>query len=217
MESLTSLTGVAAPLLRVNIDTDQIVPARELVRVRTEGYAPSLFAFWRYVGDSREPNPDFVLNREPWSRAVILLADRNFGCGSSREAAPKALREWGFRVVIAPSFGDIFFNNCFRNGLLPVELPIEDIRRIAAYSENVIGADVNVDLERQVVEFHGDVVAFKTPPVMRQMLLEGLDEIDATLKRSYEIAQFRTADARKRQWAYVLPVGEDDACGQAEA
>ena len=120
MESLVRITGTAAPFMRINIDTDQIVPGKELIRVRTEGYAPSLFAYWRYLGE-REPNPDFILNQEPWRHAVILLADRNFGCGSSREAAPRALREFGFRVAIAPSFGGIFYNNAFRNGLLPVE------------------------------------------------------------------------------------------------
>ena len=138
MEQLTTVEGVAAPILRINIDTDQITPGKELVRMRSEGAAPSLFAYWRYIGD-REPNPEFILNREPWNKAKILLADRNFGCGSSRESAPQALRAWGFRAVIAPSFGGIFYNNSFRNGLLPIEMPIEDIRKIAAQMEAAQG------------------------------------------------------------------------------
>lgn len=201
-ESLQQVTGIAVPLLEVNIDTDQIVPAKELVRVRTEGYAPSLFAYRRYLKE-REPDPDFVLNREPWNKATILLADRNFGCGSSREAAPMALREWGFRAIIAPSFGGIFFNNCFRNGLLPIEMPIEQIREIAALMQESPGkAMVTADLQVETVTFGAHAIPFQTPQVMRQMLLEGMDEIDATLKRSEQIAGFRFADAKKRPWAY---------------
>ena len=203
MESFTRVTGIAAPILRINIDTDQITPGKELVRVHTEGYAPSLFAYWRYIGE-REPNPDFILNREPWKNAKILLADRNFGCGSSRESAPKALRQWGFRAVIAPSFGGIFFNNCFRNGLLPVELPIEQIREIAGQMEAAQGqAQVTVDLEAETVTApEGQVFSFKAPAVLRDMLLRGVDEIDLTLSRVGEIAAFRAKDQARRPWAY---------------
>jgi 3-isopropylmalate/(R)-2-methylmalate dehydratase small subunit len=203
MESFTRVTGIAAPMLRVNIDTDQITPGKELIRVHTEGYAASLFAGWRYIGD-REPNPDFILNQEPWSRAKVLLADRNFGCGSSRETAPKALREWGFRAVIAPSFGGIFFNNSFRNGLLPVELPIETIREIAAQTDaDPAKARVTVDLEtEQVTAPNGRAFRFKTPEVLRQMLLQGVDEIDLTLSRSAQIAAYRVRDQARRPWAY---------------
>jgi 3-isopropylmalate/(R)-2-methylmalate dehydratase small subunit len=203
MERFVSVEGIAAPLLRINIDTDQITPGKELVRMRSEGAAPSLFAYWRYIGD-REPNPDFILNRAPWSNATILLADRNFGCGSSRETAPMALRAWGFRAVIAPSFGGIFFNNCFRNGLLPVEMPIEPIRRIAQQMEAAQGrATVKVDLQSQTVTGpDGMVVSFATPKVLREMLLEGADEIDLTLRRSATIASFRDRDRAHRPWAY---------------
>ena len=123
MEQLVAVTGIAAPMMRINVDTDQIIPARFLVRTSDEGIAEALFADWRKT-------PEFILNRSPYNRAAILLADSNFGCGSSREAAPKALRASGFRAVLAPSFGGIFYNNCFRNGIVPVELPIEDIRAI---------------------------------------------------------------------------------------
>lgn len=203
MEQLTVVEGVAAPILRINIDTDQITPGKELVRMRSEGAAPSLFAYWRYIGD-RDPNPDFILNREPWNKAKILLADRNFGCGSSRESAPQALRAWGFRAVIAPSFGGIFYNNSFRNGLLPIEMPIEAIRNIAAQMEAAQGnASVTVDLQQQtVIAPDGTRTSFKTPSVLREMLLHGADEIDVTLRRSPEIEAFRARDRIKRPWAY---------------
>jgi 3-isopropylmalate/(R)-2-methylmalate dehydratase small subunit len=203
MESFTRVTGIAAPILRINIDTDQITPGKELVRVHKEGYAASLFAGWRYLGE-RKPNPEFILNREPWSRAQILLADRNFGCGSSRESAPKALREWGFRAVIAPSFGGIFYNNAFRNGLLPVELPIETVRTLAdAIEPDPAASLVTVDLETQEVSALGRLrFPFATPAVLRQMLLQGADEIDLTLKRAVEIEAFRTRDKAVRSWAY---------------
>ncbi|MCC7272425.1 MAG: 3-isopropylmalate dehydratase small subunit [Alphaproteobacteria bacterium] len=203
MEQFVRVTGIAVPMLRINVDTDQIVPGPELLRVRTEGHAASLFAGARYRQD-REPNPEFILNREPWSRAQILLADRNFGCGSSREAAPKALREYGFRALIAPSFGGIFFNNCFRNGLLPVELPIEAVRLLAGQMEAAQGnAAVTVDLEVQrVTAPDGTAFAFTAPATLRRMLLEGVDEIDLTLSRGAEIARFRSQDEARRPWAY---------------
>jgi 3-isopropylmalate/(R)-2-methylmalate dehydratase small subunit len=203
VESFTRIRGIAVPMLRINIDTDQITPGRELIRVHREGYAASLFSNLRYVGD-RTPNPDFILNREPWSRGTILLADRNFGCGSSRESAPRALREYGFRAVVAPSFGGIFFGNSFRNGLLPVELPIEQVRVLAGQMETAGGhAEVEVDLEAQVVTApDGARFAFESPPVLRQMLLRGVDEIDLTLSRAVQIDAWRERDRQRRPWAY---------------
>ncbi|MGE0720008.1 MAG: 3-isopropylmalate dehydratase small subunit [Alphaproteobacteria bacterium] len=203
MEQFVRVTGIAVPMLRINIDTDQMVPGPELLRVRNEGHAASLFAGARYLKD-REPNPEFILNREPWSRAEVLLADRNFGCGSSREAAPKALREYGFRALIAPSFGGIFFSNCFRNGLLPVELPIEAVRSIARQMEEAQGnARVTVDLEAQLVTApDGTAYAFTAPATLRRMLLDGVDEIDMTLARGAEIAAWRASDSARRPWAY---------------
>jgi 3-isopropylmalate/(R)-2-methylmalate dehydratase small subunit len=204
MEQLVSVTGIAVPILRINIDTDQIIPVREMVNVITDDYGPGLFANWRYRRD-REPNPDFILNQEPWRRATILLADRNFGCGSSRELAPKALRHYGFRAVIAPSFGGIFFNNCFRNGLLPVELDIAHVKTIAEQMTAARGdRTITVDLESQTVTApDGKVFSFRSPPLLRRMLLEGLDEIALTLSRGREISAFRDVDRQKRPWVYL--------------
>ena len=203
MEAFTRLEGIAAPILRLNIDTDQIIPAKFLVRTSYKGIGEGLFAGWRLRQDG-SADPDFILNRTPWTQSEILLADSNFGCGSSREGAPKALRDWGIRAVIAPSFGGIFFNNCFRNGILPVEMPIEPIRVIAQQVESTAGAGrVSVDLQTQTVTAPGgDVFSFHTPDTLRRMLLEGLDEIDLTLTLSTQIEHFRNADRIKRPWAY---------------
>ncbi|MBM3567418.1 MAG: 3-isopropylmalate dehydratase small subunit [Alphaproteobacteria bacterium] len=203
MEKLTKISAIAAPMLRINIDTDQIIPARFLVRVTNDGLGEGLFAGQRYGRDGK-PNPDFILNRAPYDRAEILLADRNFGCGSSREAAPMALRQRGFRAVIAPSFGGIFFNNCFRNGVVPVELPIEAVRQIAAEVEATQGqGKVGVDLEGEAVTTpSGAVFKFRSPPLLREMLLAGADEVDLTLRRGEQIGDFRGKDSAKRPWAY---------------
>ena len=203
MEKFVRITGVAAPMMQINIDTDQIIPARFLVRTSNEGLGEGLFADWRRRRDGTA-NPDFVLNREPWTKAEIILADRNFGCGSSREAAPMALRQAGFRAVIAPSFGGIFFNNSFRNGLLPVELPIEQVRRIADAVEAAQGrAQVTVDLESQAVSLpDGQRFPFRAPPLLREMLIGGMDEVELTLSRSPQIAKFRDGDRQRRPWVY---------------
>ena len=203
MESLRSITGIAAPLLRANIDTDQIIPALFLGGTDAKGYGANLFNGWRFLPDGR-PNPGFILNQPPYDRAQVLLADRNFGCGSSRERAPKALREFGFRAVIAPSFGGIFFNNCWRNGIVPVELPIEQVREIAAEVQAADGAaPVTVDLEAQQVSTAGGKrYAFAAPATLRRMLLEGVDEIALTLARGEEIDRFRAGDRARRPWAY---------------
>jgi 3-isopropylmalate/(R)-2-methylmalate dehydratase small subunit len=203
MEALTRVSGIAAPLLRINIDTDQIIPAFFLGGTDAKGYGAHLFNGWRFLADG-SPNPDFILNREPYTKAQVLLADRNFGCGSSRERAPKALREFGFRAVIAPSFGGIFFNNCYRNGIVPVELPIENVREIAAEVEAAGGnAQVTVDLEKQIVTSPGGTeYSFTAPETLRQMLLLGVDEISLTLGRLDEIEAFRKQDRKRRPWAY---------------
>ena len=203
MESLRAVTGIAAPMMRINIDTDQIIPTLFLGGTDAKGYAQHLFHHHRYLADG-EPNPEFVLNQAPYDRAEVLLADRNFGCGSSRERAPKALREFGFRAVIAPSFGGIFFNNCYRNGIVPVELPIEDVRAIVAEVEASGGtAPVSVDLEAQSVSTPGGLrFTFAAPPTLRRMLLEGVDEIELTLARRAEIDRFRAQDRGRRPWAY---------------
>ena len=203
MESLKKVTGIAAPMMRINIDTDQIIPTLFLGGTDAKGYGEHLFHHSRYLADGK-PNPDFILNQPPYDHAQVLLADRNFGCGSSRERAPKALREFGFRAVIAPSFGGIFFNNCYRNGIVPVELPIEDVRAIVGEVEAAKGeASVTVDLEAQTVTSpSGKQFRFTAPGTLRQMLLQGVDEIELTLSRGREIAAFREKDRLRRPWAY---------------
>ena len=204
MEQFIRFEGIAAPMLRINIDTDQIIPAKHLIRTSYRGIGAGLFSALRLRPDG-SPNPDFILNKEPWTKSGILLADSNFGCGSSREGAPKALRDWGIRAVIAPSFSGIFFNNSFRNGLLPVELPIEQIRIIAGQVEASAGhGKVVVDLAAQTVTApQGDVFVFRSPPDLRRMLLEGLDEVDLTLRMSADIERFRATDRKRRPWAYA--------------
>jgi 3-isopropylmalate/(R)-2-methylmalate dehydratase small subunit len=207
MEALVRVTGIAAPMMRINVDTDQIIPALFLGGTDAKGYGKHLFAGWRFLADGA-PNPAFILNQEPYTRAQILLADRNFGCGSSRERAPKALREFGFRAVIAPSFGGIFFNNCYRNGIAPVELPIQCVRAIVEEIEASNGfGEVTVDLaEKFVTSPTGQRFTFDAPETLRQMLLQGVDEISLTLGRMQQINNHREQDKLRRPWAYP-PIG----------
>jgi 3-isopropylmalate/(R)-2-methylmalate dehydratase small subunit len=204
MEALRKVTGIAAPMLRINIDTDQIIPALFLGGTDAKGYGANLFHGQRFLADG-SPNPAFILNQVPYDHAQVLLADRNFGCGSSRERAPKALREFGFRAIVAPSFGGIFFNNCYRNGIVPVELPIEQVRRIVEQVEASGGrGEVTVDLEAQIVTApDGSVFPFMAPATLREMLLEGMDEIALTLSRKGEIEAYRAKDRARRPWAYL--------------
>lgn len=203
MERFISITGVAAPLLRINIDTDAIIPSREMKRVSKKGLSDGLFANWRYSDvDARRENPDFVLNRPAYRRAVILLAGANFGCGSSREHAVWALREWGIRCIVAPSFGAIFQGNCVRNGILPVVLEEAVIQGLA---DQMAPAPANrpltVDLQARVVSGPDGVPhPFDIHEQDREMLMEGLDAIGATLKRLPEIAAFEDQYFRNRQW-----------------
>ena len=208
MESFTSITGVAAPLMRNNVDTDQIIPTRFLARASEEGLNEGLFAEWRVLPDG-SPNRDFILNREPWTKAQILVAGANFGCGSSREAAPRALRQQGFRAIIAPSFGDIFYGNCFRCGIAPVVLPAAEVEAIASgLGDAKAPGMVGVDLEAlEVTGPDGRTYRFEAPKLLRRMLLEGLDEIGLTLTQSNAIAAFRTVDAARRPWAYAVKPG----------
>ncbi len=203
MEALRQVSGIAAPMLQINIDTDQIIPTAYLGGTDAKGYGAHLFHRWRFKEDGSE-EPGFILNQTPFRHAQVLLAERNFGCGSSRERAPKALREFGFRAVIAPSFGGIFYNNCWRNGIVPVELPIEQIRHLADEVWAQQGhASVSVDLEHCTVTApSGQVFRFQAPEVLRQMLLNGVDEIELTLGRRGEIEAFRAVDRQRRPWAY---------------
>lgn len=203
MDSFTVHRGVAAPLLRINVDTDAIIPSREMKRVSKTGLGEGLFAGWRYVEvGSREPNPGFVLNQPEFAGASILLAGLNFGCGSSREHAVWALREYGFRAIVAPSFGAIFYNNCIRNGLLPVELPEDVVQALADATHG--GQPLRVDLEHCVVESpDGEVHRFQIQPALREMLLEGLDPVALTLKLQDRIDAFQASDRQARPWVYL--------------
>lgn len=205
MQPIRIVTGVAAPLLRANIDTDTIIPSREMKHVSKEGLAEGLFAGWRYLSaEARDPNPEFVLNQSPYDTACILMAGRNFGCGSSREQAVWALKEWGIRSVIAPGFGAIFQSNCVRNGLLPVVLDEAAVDAIAdAVQSNPLMNLVAVDLYSQHVTMGERFWTFKIGSKDRLMLLEGLDAIAVTLKDEPEIAAFEVGDRHRRPWAYL--------------
>lgn len=206
MNKFTVHIGVAAPLLKANVDTDAIIPSREMKRVSKVGLSDGLFAGWRYMEQGgREPNPAFVLNRPEYAGSSILLAGPNFGCGSSREHAVWALREYGIRAIVAPGFGTIFRNNCVRNGILPVVLEAADVE---ALNEASCGdpqhRTIRVDLVAQEVEgADGKTFAFRMPASEREMLLEGLDPIALTLKREHEIAAFQKADCALRPWVYL--------------
>ena len=193
MEPFVKLTGVAAPVDRVNIDTDQIIPAIHLKRIERTGYGQFLFSSWRFKEDGT-PNPDFVLNAPAYQNPRILVAGRNFGCGSSREHAPWALEDFGIRCVIAPSFADIFFSNCFQNGLLPVVLPEADVRRVLDHLKDNPGTQLNVDLEAQRVWDDQEEIAltFDVDPFRKYCLLNGLDEIGLTLQHEDLIASFES-------------------------
>jgi 3-isopropylmalate/(R)-2-methylmalate dehydratase small subunit len=188
MKAFRQHTGLVAPLDRANVDTDQIIPKQFLKRIECTGFGEFLFYDWRYLPDG-QPDPSFVLNEPRYQGASILVADKNFGCGSSREHAPWALGEFGFRAILAPSFADIFANNCFKNGMLPIAVNVEEIMKRAQERE---GYQLTVDLERLVVEDAGGLsVPFVVSEFQRYCLLEGLDDIGLTLRhedaiRAYE-------------------------------
>jgi 3-isopropylmalate/(R)-2-methylmalate dehydratase small subunit len=190
MQPFTAHTGRAVSLPRANVDTDQIIPKQFLKRIERTGFGPSLFYDWRYLADG-SPNPEFELNRPAAAGATILITGPNFGCGSSREHAPWALADYGFRAIIAPSFADIFFGNCCQNGLLPVTLPEGEVRVLARRAETADDYQVSVDLvSRRVRDGQGFDAAFAFDEYRREMLLEGLDEIGRTLLEESRIAAF---------------------------
>ena len=191
MEPFVKASGVVAPLDRVNVDTDQIIPAVHLKSIKRTGFEDALFAAWRY-NDDGSPNPDFVLNVPEYRSASILVAGKNFGCGSSREHAPWALHDYGFRCVIAPSFADIFYNNSFQNGLLPVRLPEEAVRRIMDKAKANPGFRLNVDLQAQRVWDDDEeiVLEFELEPARRHAMLNGLDDIGLTLQFDDKISAY---------------------------
>jgi len=207
MPSFTKLTAIAAPLPLANVDTDKIIPARFLKTIARAGLGKNLFDTLRYNADGSE-KPDFVLNREPYRHAQILLAHENFGCGSSREHAPWSLLDFGITCVIAPSFADIFYNNCFKNFILPVKLPREQIDALMEGAQNGPNARVTVDLERQVVVGPtGEEYGFEIDEFRRYLLLNGLDDIGQTLQHAGEIESFEQKRERDMSWLPKIRVG----------
>ena len=206
MEPIKVLTAVAAPLLRANVDTDAIIPSREMKSVAKTGLADGLFAGWRYKSiGSRDPDPSFVLNQPAYAGARILLGGENFGCGSSREHAVWALHEYGIRAVVAPSFSPIFYGNCVRNGIVPLRLPAATITKLADYvARDPAQHLLTVDLQHTELRGGDFVEPFVIETEARDMLLEGLDAIDLTLKNRAEIAAFVARDRQARPWIYFV-------------
>ena len=194
MEPFVKINGVVAPLDRVNVDTDQVIPAVYLKSIERTGFGSVLFAPWRYNADG-SPNAEFMLNNPVYEPATVLVAGRNFGCGSSREHAPWALHDYGFRCVIAPSFADIFYSNCFKNGLLPLRLPEEEVRRIMDLALAQPGCRLNVDLEAQRLWTDDEEISisFEIDAARRHALLNGLDDIGLTLQHEDKIAAYEAA------------------------
>ena len=190
-------TGLVAPLDRANVDTDQIIPKQFLKRIERTGFGEFLFYDWRYIADG-VPNPSFVLNEPRYQGASILIADKNFGCGSSREHAPWALGEFGFRVIIAPSFADIFANNCFKNGMLPIVLSNDQVRTMMRHAQEEVGYKLTVDLERLTIEdTNGLSIPFAVGEFQRYCLLEGLDDIGLTLRHEDLIKEYEATHASR--------------------
>ena len=209
MQAFTVHKGLVAPMDRENVDTDAIIPKQFLKSIKRSGFGPNLFDEWRYLDKgepgqdpaSRRPNPDFVLNQPRYAGASVLLARRNFGCGSSREHAPWALDQYGFRAVIAPSFADIFFNNCFKNGLLPIALPEEQVARLFDEVFGFVGYQLTIDLPRQViVKPDGSELPFDVQPFRKQCLVGGFDDIGLTLRHADKIRSFEAERLAKMPW-----------------
>lgn len=200
MDKFTTLTGIAAPMPLVNIDTDMIIPKQFLKTIHRSGLGKNLFDEMRYNADGSE-NPDFVLNKPAWRDAQIIVAGDNFGCGSSREHAPWALKDYGIRAVISTSFADIFYNNCFQNGILPVVLPQDAVDALMRDAGHGANARITVDLERQVVTgADGTEYPFQIDPHRRHNMLEGLDDIGLTLAKSAEIGGYEQRIAQSQPW-----------------
>jgi 3-isopropylmalate/(R)-2-methylmalate dehydratase small subunit len=190
-------TGLVAPLDRANVDTDQIIPKQFLKRIERTGFGEFLFYDWRYTTDG-VPDPSFVLNEPRYQGASILIADKNFGCGSSREHAPWALGEYGFRAILAPSFADIFANNCFKNGMLPIVLSNDQVRKMMRNAQEEIGYKLTVDLERLTIEdTHGLSIPFAVGEFQRYCLLEGLDDIGLTMRHEDLIKNYESTHASR--------------------
>ena len=210
MDKFTLHQGLVAPMDRENVDTDAIIPKQFLKSIKKTGFGPNLFDEWRYLDQpgqpgvpesARKPNPDFVLNQPRYAGASILLARKNFGCGSSREHAPWALAQYGFRAILAESFADIFFNNCFKNGLLPIQLPAGVIAQLFDEVAAFPGYQLTIDLERQVViRPQGQEIAFDVLPFRKYCLLNGFDDIGLTLRHKEKIQAFEAQRLATKPW-----------------
>ncbi|MBK5961971.1 3-isopropylmalate dehydratase small subunit [Rhodoplanes elegans] len=201
MDKFTVLEGIAAPLRTINVDTDAIIPKQYLKTIKRTGLGTGLFAEKRFRDDGSE-NPDFVLNKPAYRAATILVAGDNFGCGSSREHAPWALLDYGIRAVISTSFGDIFYNNCFKNGVLPIRVSPEDLEKLFDDAERGANARLTIDLEKQEIRGpDGGSIRFDVDPHRKHCLLNGLDDIGLTLEKASKIAGFEGKMKEQRPWA----------------
>jgi len=216
MQAFTTHTGLVAPMDRENVDTDAIIPKQFLKSIKRTGFGPNLFDEWRYldVGQpsmdpaSRKPNPDFVLNQARYQGASVLLARDNFGCGSSREHAPWAIAQYGFRALIAPSFADIFFNNCFKNGILPIVLPADVVDGLFKEVAATEGYQLTIDLEaQQIRKPDGSAIAFEVQPFRKYCLLGGLDDIGLTLRHADKIKAFEAQRLADKPWLAGAKLG----------
>jgi 3-isopropylmalate/(R)-2-methylmalate dehydratase small subunit len=214
MNPFTTHKGLVAPLDRANVDTDAIIPKQYLKSIKRSGFGPNLFDEWRYLDrgepgedtSKRKPNPDFVLNQPRYQGASILLARENFGCGSSREHAPWAIEQFGFRALIAPSFADIFFNNCFKNGLLPIQLPAMTVSKLFDEVAAFNGYALTIDLPRQVVvKPDGSELPFDVQPFRKQCLVNGWDDIGLTLRHADKIRAFEAERLARQPWLAKVP------------
>ena len=203
MQKFDQLTGVAAPLPMMNVDTDKIIPAKWLKTIKRTGLGVALFESMRYLDEEVE-RPEFILNREPWRNAQILIAGENFGCGSSREHAPWALLDFGIRCVIAPSFADIFYNNCFKNGILPIVLGKDECDLLIHEAEVAVDPTFTVDLEQHLIHrpMGNEPIPFDLDPSNRHKLLNGLDEISETLQQHASIDKFEQRQRTDAPWLY---------------
>ncbi|MGB8276463.1 MAG: 3-isopropylmalate dehydratase small subunit [Methylovirgula sp.] len=200
MDKFTTLTGVAAPLEMTNVDTDMIIPKQYLKTIKRTGLGSGLFAELRFKEDGSE-NPDFILNKPAYRKAKILVAEDNFGCGSSREHAPWALLDFGIRCVISTSFADIFYNNCFKNGILPIKVSREDLAKLMDDAKRGSNATLSIDLNAQEIRGpDGGVVKFDIDPFRKHCLMEGLDDIGLTLEKADKIASFEERAKAERPW-----------------
>ncbi len=215
MQAFTVHKGLVAPMDRANVDTDAIIPKQFLKSIKRSGFGPNLFDEWRYLDKgepgqdpgSRKANPDFVLNQPRYQGASVLLTRENFGCGSSREHAPWALDQYGLRALIAPSYADIFFNNCFKNGLLPIVLPASAVDKLFDEVAAFVGYSLTIDLPRQViVKPDGGEIGFEVQPFRKQCLVNGWDDIGLTLRHADKIRAFEAERLARRPWLARTPL-----------